>query len=42
MAKMCPLDGCHDRKGLCVHEKLMIGMGVLAMLTLVLYFSLGA
>ena len=26
MAKMCPIDGCSARKGLCIHDKLMIVM----------------
>ena len=27
MAKMCPIDGCKAKKGLCIHDKLMIVMG---------------
>ncbi len=27
MAKMCPIDGCKAKKGLCIHDKLMILMG---------------
>lgn len=31
MAAMCPIDGCKAKKGLCVHEKLMILMAVVMM-----------
>lgn len=29
MAKMCPIDGCKAKRGLCIHDKLMIAMGVM-------------
>ncbi len=29
MAKMCPLDGCRKQSGLCIHDKMMIGVGML-------------
>lgn len=29
MAKMCPIDGCKAKQGLCTHDKLMILMGVM-------------
>lgn len=31
MAAMCPIGGCKAKKGLCIHEKLMILMAVLVM-----------
>ncbi len=31
MAKMCPMSGCKSRSGLCMHDLMMIGMGVLLM-----------
>jgi len=31
MAGMCPLDGCKKKKGLCIHDKMMIVMGVVGM-----------
>lgn len=31
MAAMCPIDGCKAKKGLCIHDKLMILMGVVVM-----------
>lgn len=41
MAKMCPIDGCKAKQGLCIHDKLMIGMGVLLMLGAVAHWGLG-
>lgn len=32
MAKACPLSGCKSSPGLCVHDKMMIGMGLVMML----------
>jgi hypothetical protein len=29
MAKMCPLDGCRAKHGLCIHDKLMIVMALM-------------
>jgi hypothetical protein len=29
MAAMCPIDGCKAKKGLCIHDKLMIAMAVM-------------
>lgn len=31
MAAMCPMSGCKAKKGLCIHEKMMLGMGVIFM-----------
>lgn len=28
MAVMCPIDGCKAKKGMCIHDKLMLVMGV--------------
>ena len=28
MAAMCPIEGCKAKKGLCIHDKLMILMAV--------------
>ncbi len=28
MAVMCPIDGCKAHKGMCIHDKLMLLMGV--------------
>jgi hypothetical protein len=32
MAKMCPLDGCKAKPGLCIHEKMMLGASVMMVL----------
>lgn len=29
MAAMCPIDGCRAKKGMCIHDKLMVAMGVM-------------
>lgn len=35
MPVMCPIDGCKQKKGLCIHDKMMIGGGgVLALLAI--------
>lgn len=39
MAKMCPLDGCKAKKGLCIHDKIMIAMGVIGMLGAAAYWG---
>lgn len=28
MAKMCPIDGCRQSKAMCIHDKLMVVMGL--------------
>lgn len=35
MAMMCPLQHAEEKKGLCLHEKMMIGIGVLALAVIV-------
>jgi len=40
MAKMCPIDGCKAKKGLCIHDKMMIVMGVLGMGAAVAHWGL--
>jgi hypothetical protein len=29
MAAMCPIDACKKQRGMCLHDKLMLAMGVL-------------
>lgn len=41
MAAMCPIDGCRGKKGMCVHDKIMVGMGVMAMGFAALHWGLG-
>jgi len=31
MSMMCPIDGCKAKKGMCLHEKLMMMMAVVGM-----------
>jgi hypothetical protein len=40
MAKMCPIDGCKAQKGLCIHDKMMIAMGLMAGLAAVGHWGL--
>lgn len=40
MAKMCPMSGCKAKSGLCIHDKMMIGMGVLVMLGAIAHWGL--
>ena len=40
MAKMCPLDGCKAKKGLCIHDKLMIVMGMMGLVGVVAHWGL--
>lgn len=40
MAAMCPIDGCKKKKGLCIHDKMMIGAGVLMALLGVAHWGL--
>ncbi len=32
MAKICPLKGCKDTPGMCIHEKMMLGIVVIAII----------
>lgn len=32
MAVMCPIEGCKRKKGLCIHDKIMIVMGIALMI----------
>ena len=41
MAKMCPMDGCKKKQGLCMHDKVMIAMVVLMVLGAGGFFLLG-
>ena len=37
MAKMCPIDACSTKPGLCIHDKMMIAMAILGMFGALLY-----
>lgn len=38
MSLMCPLDGCKQKQGMCIHEKMMMAMVVLAVIVGAIYF----
>ena len=46
MAKMCPMSGCKSCEGMCIHDKMMVGMmgimGVLGILAAVAHWGLHA
>jgi len=42
MAKMCPIDGCRQKQGLCIHDKLMIVMGLVLMVAAGAHWGLHA
>ncbi len=40
MSLMCQMDGCKQKPGMCIHEKMMLGMVMLAAIGgLVFYFK---
>ena len=39
MAKMCPMDGCKAKSGLCIHDKMMIVMGVMGVMAMVAHWG---
>lgn len=41
MAKMCPLNGCNESKGFCVHEKMMMVIAAVVMIGGVAHYGLG-
>lgn len=38
MSLMCSMDGCKQKKGMCIHEKMMLGMMVVAMVAAVAWW----
>lgn len=40
MAKMCPMSGCKSCGGMCVHDKMMLGMGLLIMVGAFVHWGL--
>lgn len=40
MAKMCPMSGCKSCEGLCIHDKMMLVMGVMMMFGAVAHWGL--
>jgi len=41
MPKMCPLDGCKAKHGLCIHDKMTIWMGGFLTLLIGAHWGLG-
>lgn len=39
MPAMCPIDGCKSHKGLCIHDKMMIGMGMMLVLLAIAHWG---
>lgn len=35
MAKICPMKGCKGKPGMCIHEKMMLGIAVIAVVVLI-------
>lgn len=40
MAKMCPMDGCKAKRGLCIHDKMMIALGAIGIAAAVGHWGL--
>jgi hypothetical protein len=38
MSLMCPMDGCKQKQGMCVHEKMMLGMMIIIMVATVAWW----
>lgn len=38
MSLMCPMDGCKQKQGMCIHEKMMMVVVVVAMSAGAFYF----
>jgi hypothetical protein len=35
MAKMCPMAGCKEKSGICIHEKIIFGLVVIIILVVI-------
>lgn len=35
MAKMCPMTGCKEKAGMCIHEKIMLALVVVIGLVII-------
>ena len=38
MSLMCPLEGCKQKQGMCVHEKMMVVMVILAVVAGLVFY----
>lgn len=39
MAKVCPMEGCKEHEGMCIHDKMMVAVGVIIVLLIIARFS---
>ncbi len=35
MAKVCPMKGCREKEGMCIHDKMMMWMVVVVVLVVI-------
>lgn len=40
MAKMCPIDGCQAKQGMCIHDKMMVAMVAMGALVALSHWGL--
>lgn len=40
MAKMCPMKGCAAKQGMCIHDKMMVLMGLMVAVGAVAHWGL--
>lgn len=40
MAKVCPMEGCKAKEGMCVHDKMMVVIGIVAIAFVIYKFVL--
>lgn len=38
MSLMCSMEGCKKKQGMCIHEKMMMGMMVIIMIAVAAWF----
>lgn len=38
MSLMCPLEGCEQKQGMCIHEKIMLVMIILAVIAGLVFY----
>ena len=38
MSLMCPLEGCKQKQGMCIHEKMMVVMVILAVVAGLVFY----
>lgn len=38
--RICPLDGCKAKRGMCIHDKMMIALGLVGVAAAFAHFGL--